>query len=205
MKTASENQILAAVYELHDEAAATVSEIQHSRVGRRVHSSYRSDDHAGAQSFGYKDGGNSMIFWKEGGIFWDDLWSRLHGSAFYFIPGFGSLLVGGPIFRSILDALETGLSGGTSSSPGGNFRDIELRGDNSEQYDLAIKRGHYLVIVEIDSGDTSSAGAIITATSPLFRSAYPAGVLRETVSPIRRIESGASRFSFSLAAFEPGQ
>lgn len=175
MEAHSKSHVIAAVYASHRKAMATISDIQRSRVDTRYLATAGRDPRAGEHSLGYCNGGDRMMYWVENSIFWDDLWGMLHGSAFYFVPGFGSLLVGGPIFASILEALEAGLSVGVSR----NLGRLVALGDRVEKYETALRRGRYLVITEIGSGDPSNTRKIITSNAPLFWGNYPAEILRE--------------------------
>ncbi len=174
----SKNHVVAAVYGSHKEAEATISKIQRSRLDRRDLST-AAGERTGRHSLGYCAGRGPMVYWGEEGPFWDDFWRMLHGSEFYFIPGFGSLLVGGPIFASILNALELGLSALASRGADGRPPDMGPPGDKATRYENALERGRYLVIAEIGCGDTSNAQEIIVSTAPMFWANYPAGILRE--------------------------
>ncbi|WP_052090851.1 hypothetical protein [Desulfosporosinus sp. HMP52] len=55
---------------------------------------------------GYYNTGDRVKYWGKLGAFWGGLWGLLIWTAFLFIPGVGSLVVGGPLVVWIVGALE---------------------------------------------------------------------------------------------------
>jgi len=55
---------------------------------------------------GYYNTGDRMKYWGKLGAFWGGLWGFLLGSAFFWIPGIGPLVVAGSLVSWIVGALE---------------------------------------------------------------------------------------------------
>lgn len=149
------------------------SKLQHAGFDMRNLSIIGKGFHESGHSVGYYNAGERMKYWGEQGAFWDDLWGMLYGSAFFSIPDFGPILVGGPIFASILGALEGGLSKGPSSNAiGEGIHSMGVPSDSVAQYESALKMGMYLVISEVFPSDTSNADDVVAATLPALWNKY---------------------------------
>ena len=61
---------------------------------------YHTDEHV----VGYYNAGDRMMYWGKLGAFWGGLWGMRFGSAFFFVPGVGPLLVAGPLVTWIVGA-----------------------------------------------------------------------------------------------------
>ena len=58
-----------------------------------------------------------MKYWGKLGAFWGGFWGMLFGSAFFWLPGIGTVLVAGPLVAWIVGALEsTAVMGGLAPS-----------------------------------------------------------------------------------------
>src|SRR5207248_9062630 len=85
---------------------AAVKELQGSGIDMKLLSivgkDYRTEDHV----VGYYNTGGSLKYWGKLGAFWGGIWQLLVGEAFFWMPGVGPILVGGPLVSSIVGALE---------------------------------------------------------------------------------------------------
>ena len=63
---------------------------------------YHSEEHV----IGYYNAGDRMKYWGKMGAFWGGNWGLLFGAAFFAIPGFGPVLIAGPLVSWIVGALE---------------------------------------------------------------------------------------------------
>ena len=64
------------------------------------------DYHTEEHVVGYYTTGDRMMYWGKLGAFWGGFWGLLFGSAFFWVPGIGPLLVAGPLVMWIVGALE---------------------------------------------------------------------------------------------------
>ena len=65
-----------------------------------------------------------MKYWGKWGAFWGGFWGLLFGSAFFWVPGIGTVLVAGPLVSWIVGALEGALTLGGLSAIGAGLYSI---------------------------------------------------------------------------------
>ena len=93
----NKNNSIVAVYPSHTAAEAAVKELQQSGFDMKKLSIVGRDYHTDEHVIGYYNAGDRMKYWGKMGAFWGGIWGMLFGSAFFLIPGFGPLLVAGPL------------------------------------------------------------------------------------------------------------
>src|SRR4030042_1998683 len=102
----SDKNCVVAVFESHHKSEEAIRELQTSGFDMKklsiVGKDYPTDEHV----VGYYNAGDRMMYWGKLGAFWGGLWGMLFGSAFFFMPGVGPLLVAGPLVTWIVGALE---------------------------------------------------------------------------------------------------
>jgi len=86
-----------AIYDAHDKAEAAIKELQKSGFTMKNLSIVGKDYHSEEHVVGYYNAGDRMAFWGKMGAFWGGMFGLLFGSAFFFIPGIGPLVVFGPL------------------------------------------------------------------------------------------------------------
>jgi hypothetical protein len=129
-----------------------------SIVGR----DYHSDEHV----VGYYNAGDSMKYWGKMGAFWGGIWGMLFGSAFFFIPGVGPLLIAGPLVGWIVGVLEGAVVVGGLSAIGAGLVSLGIPKDSVIQYETAYKVGKFVVIAHGTLEETTRARNILHPTSP---------------------------------------
>ena len=92
----TKNCTAVAIYGSHDEAESAIKELQHSGFDMKMLSIVGRDYHTDEHVIGYYNAGDRMKYWGTMGAFWGGIWGLMFGSAFFFIPGIGQLLVAGP-------------------------------------------------------------------------------------------------------------
>ncbi|SDU18709.1 hypothetical protein SAMN05444156_2485 [Verrucomicrobium sp. GAS474] len=155
-----------AIYKSHVEAEAAVKELQHAGIDMKklsiVGKDYQTEEHV----VGYYNIGDRMRFWGKTGAFWGGIWGLLLGSAFFFVPGIGPMLVAGPLVNCIVGALEGALVVGGLSAIGAGLVGMGIPKDSIVQYETALKAGNFIVIAHGTEGDATLARATIKRTSP---------------------------------------
>ena len=73
---------------------------------------------------GFYNTGDRMKYWGKWGAFWGGFWGLLFGSAFFWVPGIGTVLVAGPLVSWIVGALEGALTLGGLSAIGAGLYSI---------------------------------------------------------------------------------
>ena len=107
MTTATKQQSsVVATYDTHTSAEDAVKELQKAGFDMKQLSIVGRDYHTDEHVVGYYNAGDRMKHWGKFGAFWGGIWGLLFGSAFFWIPGIGPLLVAGPLVALILGGLE---------------------------------------------------------------------------------------------------
>src|SRR5580692_6094845 len=86
-----------AVYENHSAAEDAVKELQKSGFDMKKLSVVGKDYHTDEQVVGYYNAGDRIETCGKMGAFWGEFWGLLFGSAFFWVPAIGPVLVGVPL------------------------------------------------------------------------------------------------------------
>ncbi|MGD0088699.1 MAG: general stress protein [Planctomycetota bacterium] len=155
-----------AVYGAHTEAEAAIKELQRSGFDMKklsiVGKDYRTEEHV----IGYYNVGDRMKFWGKLGAFWGGLWGLLFGTAFFFIPGLGPVLVFGPLAGWIIAALQSAAVVGGLSALGAGLYSIGIPKDSILNYENHIKQGKFVLVAHGTAEDIGIAQKIIAMTRP---------------------------------------
>jgi hypothetical protein len=108
-----------------------------------------------------------MKYWGKLGAFWGGFWGLLLGSAFFWVPAIGPVLVGGPLVAWIVAALEDALVVGGLSAIGAGLYSIGIPKDSIVTYETAIKAGQYLVVAHGTAAEAAKARNIFGSLKPL--------------------------------------
>ena len=158
---------MVAVYNTHKEAEDGIKELQRagfamkklSIVGKDYHSDescsrvlqYRRPDEVLGQAW----------------AFWGGIWGLLFGSAFFMIPGFGPILVAGPLVAWLVGALEGAVVVGGLSALGAGLYSIGIPKDSVVKYETAIKAGKYVIVAHGTADEVANAKKIIENTEAI--------------------------------------
>ena len=143
----SENNSVVAVFGSHDQAEDAVRELQKSGFDMKKLSIVGKDYHSDEHVVGYYNAGDRMLYWGKQGAFWGGLWGMLFGSAFFFVPGVGPLLMAGPLVTWMVGALEGAVVLGGFSALGAALASIGIPKDSILQYEANLKAGKFLLIL----------------------------------------------------------
>ena len=137
---------IVAVYGSHAGAEQAITDLQRAGFDMKrlsiVGKDFRTEEHA----VGFYTAGDRMRFWGAQGAFWGSLWGMLFGSALFFIPVVGHLIVLGPMVGWIVGALEGAVVGGAAGALGGALSSIGVPDDSIVKYESELKTGKFLVI-----------------------------------------------------------
>ena len=100
----SEKNSVVAILTLHDQAEDAVRELQKDGFDMKKLSIVGKDYHTDEHVVGYYNTGDRMMYWGKLGAFWGGFWGLLFGSAFFWVPGIGQVLVAGPLVTWIVAA-----------------------------------------------------------------------------------------------------
>ncbi len=146
MKKNTHNVAVVAIYNTHTQAEACVMKLQHSGFDMKQLSIVGRDIHTEDQVVGYYNTGDRMKYWGAQGAFFGAIWGFLFGSAVFFIPGFGPLIVAGPLVGWIVGALEGAAIFGGLSALGAGLVSLGIPKDSVVLYETALKGGKFVVI-----------------------------------------------------------
>src|SRR5271165_3661496 len=102
----SDKNSVVAIFESHDRAEDAIRDLQKEGFDMKKLSIVGKDYHTEEHVVGYYNTGDRMRAWGNTGAFWGALWGVLCGSAFFWVPGIGPILVAGPLVAFILAGLE---------------------------------------------------------------------------------------------------
>ena len=154
-----------AIYRSHTEAEEAIKELQRAGFDLKKLSIVGRDYHTDEHVIGYYNTGDRMKYWGKTGAFWGGIWGLLFGGAFFWVPGFGQLLVAGPLVAWIVGALEGAAMVGGLGVVGAGLYSIGIPKDGVLQYETAIKSGKFLVLVHGTPSEATQAQEIIGRTN----------------------------------------
>ena len=142
----SDQNTCIAVFKTHEEAEKAVKEFEKTGHNMKLLSiigtDYRTEEHV----TGYYNMGDRVKFWGSKGAFWGGLWGVLFGSAFFFVPGIGPLVLAGPIVSMLVGGLEGAVAVGGLTALGSALYSIGIPRDSVLDYETALKSHKFLLI-----------------------------------------------------------
>jgi len=160
----SKENTVVATYHTHVQAEAAVKELQQAGFDMKRLSIVGKDYHTDQHVVGYYNTGDRMKYWGKLGAFWGGLWGLLFGSAFFWVPGIGPLLVAGPLAAAIVGGLEGAVVVGGLSALGAGLYSIGIPKDSVVKYETAIKSDKYLLVAHGTSDEVRKAADILEAS-----------------------------------------
>jgi uncharacterized membrane protein len=157
---------IVAIYPSHTAAEAAIKQLQQSGFDMKKLSIVGRDYHTDEHVVGYYNAGDRMKAWGKMGAFWGGLWGFLFGSAFFFIPGIGPLVIAGPLVSWIVGALEGAAVVGGLSALGAGLFSLGIAKDSILKYETALKADKYVVIAHGSAEDATHAKEILQHTKP---------------------------------------
>ena len=142
----SEKNSVVAVFETHNQAEDAVRELQKDGFNMKKLSIVGKDYHTDEHVVGYYTTGDRMLYWGKLGALWGGFWGLLFGSAFFWVPGIGQLLVAGPLVVWIVAALEGAAVTGGLSALGAGLYSIGIPKNSILKYETEVKNGSLLLV-----------------------------------------------------------
>ena len=164
---ADKKNAMVAVYNSHVEAEAGIKELQKAGFAMKKLSIVGKDYHSDESVVGYYNTGDRIKYWGKLGAFWGGIWGLLFGSAFLMIPGFGPILVAGPLVAWLVGALEGAVVVGGLSAIGAALYSIGIPKDSVVKYETAIKAGKYVIVAHGTADEVANAKKIIEGTEAI--------------------------------------
>ncbi len=142
----SDQNSVVAVFASHEKAEAAVRELQTSGFDMKKLSIVAKDYHTEEHVVGYYNAGERMAYWGKLGALWGGFWGMLFGSAFFWVPGVGPLLVAGPLVMWIIGALEGAAVTGGLTALGAGLYSIGIPKNSVVQYETEVKNGKLVLV-----------------------------------------------------------
>jgi uncharacterized membrane protein len=155
-----------AIYPSHTAAEAAIKELQQSGFDMNKLSIVGRDNHTDEHVVGYYNVGDRMKHWGKIGAFWGWIWGCFFGSAFFYIPGIGPLLIAGPLVGWLVGALESAALMGGVSALGAGLVSLGIPKDSILRYETALKTDKFVLIAHGTREDTTHAKEILNRTNP---------------------------------------
>ena len=160
----SDKNSVVAIFASHDKAEDAVRKLQKSGFDMKKLSIVGKDYHTDEHVVGYYNAGDRMKYWGKLGAFWGGFWGLLFGSAFFWVPGIGPLLVAGPLAAAILGALENAVLVGGLSALGAGLYSLGIPKDSVVEYETAVKAGNLVLVAHGTPEDVAKAKSIVEQT-----------------------------------------
>ncbi len=157
---------IVAIYPTHLTAEAAIKDLQQSGFDMKKLSIVGRDYHTEEHVVGYYNAGDRMKMWGKTGAFWGGLWGFLFGSAFFWIPGLGPMMVAGPLVSWIVGALEGAVVVGGLSALGAGLFSLGIPKDSIVRYETALKADKFVLIVHGPSEEIGHARDILAQSGP---------------------------------------
>jgi uncharacterized membrane protein len=164
MNTAVSTSSVVAVYPTHTAAEAAVKALQTSGFDMKQLSIVGRDHHLDEHVVGYYNIGDRMKLWAGSGAFWGGLWGMMFGSAFFWIPAVGPLLVAGPLVGWLVSVLEGAALVGGVSAIGAALYSVGIPKDSVLRYETALKTGSFVLVARGNAEQAEHARDILAFT-----------------------------------------
>ena len=109
-----------------------------------------------------------MQYWGKvgalSGAFWGSIWALLFGSALFWVPGIGPLLVAGPLVMWIVSALEGAVVVGGLDALGAALYSAGIPKNSVMQYETEVKNGKLLLVAHWTLNEVQRAKDLLHQT-----------------------------------------
>ena len=134
------------VFASPDQAEKALKKVQSAGVDMDSLSIIGKGYHTDRHPVGFYTSGDRIKAWGGNGAFWGGLWAKLFGAAFFWVPGFGPLLVAGPFVNILLGALEGASLVGSIGALGAALASIGVPKESAIEYEAQLKSDRFLLI-----------------------------------------------------------
>lgn len=165
-KTMNKTDIAVAVYDTHTQAESAVKALQRAGFDMKKLSIIGRDYHTEEHVVGFLNAGDRAKFMGKLGAFWGGLMGMLFGSALFFVPVVGHVIILGPLAATIFGGLQGAALVGGASALVGALMAIGIPKDSVLRYETALKSDKFLLIVHGDAQEIKRAHELL-ATSGL--------------------------------------
>lgn len=166
-ETMANNDAAVDVCNTHAEAEHVIRQLQKAGFDIKKLSIVGKNQHDEKQIAGYYNTGDQMKHWGKSGAFWGGVWGMLSGSAFFFVPEIGPILVAGPLAAAIVGALEQTVAVGGLNAFGVGLYNLGIPQNSITAHEAALKQGKFLVIAHGTTEEVAKARDVLEAAKAL--------------------------------------
>ena len=163
-----------AIYDSHTAAESAVKSLQQAGLDMTRLSIIGQGGKIEEHAVGFYTAGDRMRFWGGRGAMWGGLAGSLLGSALFFLPVVGPLMVMGPLAGWIASALEGAVLGGAAGVLGGALASMGVPDDSIVKYELDVKAGKFLVLARGTPEMITHAHVVLGTTGASLLAAHAA-------------------------------
>jgi hypothetical protein len=153
-----------AVFGSHTDAEAAVKQLQTAKFDMKQLSIVGRDFHKEEHVVGYYNTGDRMLYWGKLGAFWGWICGCLFGTGFFFIPGFGPVVVAGHLVACIVAGLEGAAVIGGLDALGAGLYSMGIPKDSVLAYETAMRADKFLLIAHGTADQVKQAQGILEQT-----------------------------------------
>ena len=153
-----------AVFANHDMAEAAIKKLSAAGFAMKSLSLVGKGYHTEEKVVGFYNISDRVKLWGKRGAFWGGFWGLLFGSAFFWVPGIGPLLVAGPLVSWIVGALEGAVLVGGLSALGAGLGGLGIPRNTIVQYETEVKNGKLLVVAHGTADEVDRARELLHQT-----------------------------------------
>jgi uncharacterized membrane protein len=165
-QTLNKTDLAVAVYDTHTQAESAVKALQRAGFNMKKLSIIGRDYHTEEHVVGFLNAGDRAKYFGKFGAFWGGLMGMLFGSALFFVPVVGHVIILGPLAATIFGGLQGAALVGGASALVGALMAIGIPRDSVLRYETALKSDKFLLIVHGDAQEIQRAHELL-ATSGL--------------------------------------
>lgn len=163
-QTLDKTDIAVAVYDTHTQAESAVKALQRAGFDMKKLSIIGKDYHTEEHVVGFLNAGDRAKYFGKFGAFWGGLMGMLFGSALFFVPVVGHVIVLGPLAATIFGGLQGAVLVGGTSALVGALTAIGIPKDSVLRYETALKANKFLLIVHGDGQEIMRAHELLTTS-----------------------------------------
>jgi hypothetical protein len=114
-----------------------------------------------------------MKTWGKIGACWERIWESILGSAYFLIPGIGSLIIAGPIVEWLTGAPRGAVILGDICGFADGLVNIGIPENSIVKCEKALQTDKFIVMAHGTSGEVEQARNIIATSSPMYLANHP--------------------------------
>jgi hypothetical protein len=156
-----------AVYGTHPQAEEALRALQNTGFDMKRISIVGKDYHTEEHVIGFYNAGDRMKFWGKRGAFWGGLCALLFGSALFLIPGFGHVMVLGPLVGWMLGAAGEAAVVGGLTALGAGLYSIGIPRDSVLKYETALKADQFVIVAHGSLDEITKSKQVLARTGAL--------------------------------------